>query len=370
VRHALRPRTTIIMAESELAFPFDIGRNLIQRYKHLGEDIGASEARRAQKALTDAIQAIQKATQVDSPVYTYMPDLTPPRVALPAPPPSAAPPPAPVAAAPGVGRFTFSGHAQAAAARISLPGGTGDGNEDTVRTMLKDAEAARASRDWKTAAALFGKLKEGMEQGTGNGALDPYILQQLARATYKSDGSEAGLRSAHAILEVLHPETSKDPQTLGIWGSIHRRLWEVSKDRETLDEAVQACETCFSVRNDNYTGTKYANILNVRASVTEGDDAVADRVTAKRVRQRVIAICDDRLKEPELKPAERYWAMANKAQALFGLGDVGNAKPLLAAAIAIAPAPWMVQSAQEEIQRMARVLGTTILPWATGAAAV
>jgi hypothetical protein len=253
---------------------------------------------------------------------------------------------------------------------MSLPGGTGDGNADTVRTMLKEAEAARAKRDWATAAALFGKLKEGMEKGTGNGALDPYILQQLAIATYKSDASEAGLRRAHAVMEVLHPETSRDPETLGIWGALHKRLWDVSKERETLDEAVQAYETGFSVRNDSYTGTNYANILDVRASVTGGDDAVADRVTAKRVRQRVIAVCDERLKEPELKPAERYWAMASKAEALFGLGDVESAKPLLAAAIAMAPEPWMVQSIQGDIQKLASALGTTILPWASGVAVV
>jgi len=253
---------------------------------------------------------------------------------------------------------------------MSLPGGTGDGNADTVRTMLKEAEAARANRDWNTAAALFGKLKEGMENGTGNGALDPYILQQLAIAIYKSDGSEAGLRRAHAIMEALHPETSKDPETLGIWGAIHKRLWDVSKDREMLDEAVEAYETGFSVRNDSYTGTNYANILNVRASLTEGDDAVADRVTAKRVRQRVIAICGERLKEAELTPAERYWAMASKAEALFGLGDVDGAKPLLTAANAIAPEPWMVQSIQGDIQKLAGALGTTALPWKTGAATV
>jgi tetratricopeptide (TPR) repeat protein len=225
-----------------------------------------------------------------------------------------------------------------------------------VRTLLKDAEAARAIADWKTAAELFGRLMEGMEKGTGNGALDPYILQQLALATYKSDGSEAGLRRAHAVLQKLHPETSKDPETLGIWGAIHKRLWARTQDRAMLDEAVQAYETAFSVRNDHYSGTNYAYILDVRASVTEGDDAVADRVTAKRVRQRVIAECQEQLKEPELKPAERYWAEASMAEAFFGIGETEKSRSILAEAETIAPEQWMVQSTTEEMQKLAKVL--------------
>src|SRR5262249_1844937 len=72
VRHALRPHTTIIMAESELKFPFDIGHTVVRQYRHLGEDIGASEARRVQTELTNAIREIQSAPANDSPVYTYL----------------------------------------------------------------------------------------------------------------------------------------------------------------------------------------------------------------------------------------------------------------------------------------------------------
>src|SRR5262249_53281009 len=51
VRHALRPRTTIVMAENEFAFPFDISHLSIIRYEHLGSDIGASEAKAVIKLL-------------------------------------------------------------------------------------------------------------------------------------------------------------------------------------------------------------------------------------------------------------------------------------------------------------------------------
>ena len=47
VRHALRPHTTIIIGEdSNPKIPFDLNHIVIRKYRHLGEDIGASEARR------------------------------------------------------------------------------------------------------------------------------------------------------------------------------------------------------------------------------------------------------------------------------------------------------------------------------------
>jgi nucleoside 2-deoxyribosyltransferase len=352
VRHALRPHTTIIMAESELAFPFDINHNAIRRYKHLGEDIGASEARRAMQDLTAAIRAIQNAPQADSPVYTYLQNLAPPHLPEEAPAPGDMPVPAAMAAPPQA----FQGE------------GTGDGNANSVGMLLDQAKKAREKGEWGVAAFLLSQLKEGMEKGTGNGALDPYILQQLALATYKSDNTEPGLRKACDLLETLHPETSKDPETLGLWGAIHKRLWEVTGDRITLDKALRAYEIGFTVRNDYYTGVNFALMLNIRASATDGDDAVADRVMAKRVRQRVIASCDDLLKE-ELTTADRYWALATQAEAYFGIGQLEQSRLKLADAVAIVPEPWMLKSTKEQIQKLGVLLGIADLPWAAKAEA-
>ena len=45
VRHALKPGTTVVLVETDFAFPFDINHLSILRYEHLGKDIGASEAK-------------------------------------------------------------------------------------------------------------------------------------------------------------------------------------------------------------------------------------------------------------------------------------------------------------------------------------
>ncbi|CAN5604435.1 hypothetical protein BH24GEM3_BH24GEM3_05600 [soil metagenome] len=59
IRHALRPYTTVIIAEDGIkTFPFDVNHIVVRQYRHMGEDIGVSEARRFTKLLTDAIVKI------------------------------------------------------------------------------------------------------------------------------------------------------------------------------------------------------------------------------------------------------------------------------------------------------------------------
>ena len=81
VRHAVRPHTTIIVAEEGFTKAFDIRRNLIRSYKHLGEDIGLTEARRFEQELSRAIIDILANPETDSPLYTYVPELEQPKKA-------------------------------------------------------------------------------------------------------------------------------------------------------------------------------------------------------------------------------------------------------------------------------------------------
>ena len=78
VRYALRPHATIIVAEELFQNPFDFSHIAIRRYKHLGDDIGAKEARRFRDELKAAIAAIAAERRIDSPIYTFLPNLRPP----------------------------------------------------------------------------------------------------------------------------------------------------------------------------------------------------------------------------------------------------------------------------------------------------
>jgi hypothetical protein len=60
VRHALRPYTTVIIAEDGIMKSpfFDLSHIVIRTYRHLGEDIGVKEMMRFNAELTGAIKDI------------------------------------------------------------------------------------------------------------------------------------------------------------------------------------------------------------------------------------------------------------------------------------------------------------------------
>ena len=81
VRHALRPYTTVVIAEDGMKPPFDVNHVVVRHYKHLGEDIGYDEVMRFRGLLTDAISTIAALVgdkRVDSPVYRFVSGLKPP----------------------------------------------------------------------------------------------------------------------------------------------------------------------------------------------------------------------------------------------------------------------------------------------------
>ena len=173
------------------------------------------------------------------------------------------------------------------------------------------------------------------------------------------------------LLALLEPQTSNDTETLGLWGSVHKRLWELTNEKSYLDEAVRGYERGFYLRNDFYNGINYAYLLNERAAHPAGlAEAVADFVQARRVRQEVISICDQWLDlnpPPALVPAGskmeviRYWVLATLAEAHIGREDEAMGQQLLAQAFAIAPEPWMKQTTQDQIEKLRTLLAASPL---------
>jgi hypothetical protein len=85
VRHALRPYTTVVIAEDGIkTFPFDLNHVAVRQYHHLGEDIGYDEVMRFRDLLIKAIVEVteQEPPAKDSPVYTFLNGLNPPVAAV------------------------------------------------------------------------------------------------------------------------------------------------------------------------------------------------------------------------------------------------------------------------------------------------
>ena len=330
VRHALKPRTTIVIAEKQFKFPFDLGHIVIRHYEHLGTGIDYDEAVRLENELTQAVKTISAGDNVDSPVYTFLPDLAQPTLRV----------------------------AAAAPAAVAAPAATADNPTFTV--LLEAFRAARKKGDFVLAKMYVEKLRESRKD-------DPYLIQQQALATYKSRQPNAvdALKEAKQILEALRPRTSGDVETLGLWGAIHKRLWEETADRASLDEGVWAYERAFIMKLDYYTGINCAFMLDDRARIqTDPAEATADHVIASRIRRRLLEIVDAALgamprdgsgKVQDIQ--EWYWLEATRVEAMMGLAD-----PKFAAArdelFANAPEEWMRKATEEQLDKLAKRLPT------------
>ena len=330
VRHALRPHTTIVIAEKNFKFPFDINHLLIRPYTHLGEGIDAEDADAARAALKKAIEELVDANEPDSPVYTFLPTLCEPTLKEVA-------------------------KAMVAAADVAPPA-----DDQTVSLLMKMFREARAASNWGGARMALEQLKVKMPG-------DPFVLQQLALATYKGKQPDAktALADALKLLTELNPESTNDPETLGIWGAIHKRKWELDSQSVDLDEAIRAYGKGFNLKDDYYNGINYAFMLNVRASVSkEKADAVADFVWARRVRQRVIELVEQRLaagvKDDHGNDdrEQLFWLRATLIEALAGTGQSDRAEGEKAKAIAAAPEGWMAGTLQEQLDKLSKLLAT------------
>lgn len=329
VRHALKPHTTIVIAEKQFKFPFDLGHLLIRPYEHLGTGIDFEEAERLKNDLTNAIKTIMQANDTDSPVYTFLPGLRPPELG----------------ASPGV---------PAAPAPASAPPA-----RDETFTVLLDAfhEARKAGN--------FTLAKQCLERLRSSSPDDPYLVQQLALVTYKSKQPNAmdALKAAREILLKLEPRGSGDPETLGLWGAIHKRLWEEAGDRAALDEGIRGYERGFYMKGDYYTGINYAFMLDDRAHrADDAAEATCDRVLARRVRRQLLGIVEAALEalprradgQPQ-DPHEAYWLRATRVEALMGLGDP-KFEAARAELFAAPPEAWMIQSTQGQLDKLGALL--------------
>ena len=212
--------------------------------------------------------------------------------------------------------------------------------------------------DWETAKQVLGTARL-LAPG------DAYVLQQLALATYKSKRPtpEGALTEARAILSELRPEMSNDPETLGIWGAIHKQQWDQDRtDRGALDTAIDAYQRGFELRGDYYNGINVAFLFNERAAISTGADAVADFVLAQRIRRRVQATCRELLNGPNLTATEQYWLHATLGETRLGLGSpFRDLDELLQDAVPHATEPWMVETTKAQLRRLSALIARTPL---------
>ncbi|MBC7933214.1 MAG: DUF4071 domain-containing protein [Rubrivivax sp.] len=365
VRHALKPYTTIIICEDGIkTFPFDINHVVVRQYHHLGEGIDFGEVERVREMLTSAIVEIfnQEKRASDSPVYTFLNNLTPP------------------ARAKAIQDVAEAAAKSAPDASAESDGGGGESATATHSALMQQVDKVQKAGDFVTAKVLLSTIRDMMKPKEGEKPEDPYIIQKLAFLTYKSKHPtpQHALEEARDLLKTLNPATTNDPETLGLWGAVHKRLWDISEDIAHLDEAVRAYEHGFHLRNDYYNGINLAFLHNLySASYCRRAKAAASReesaadcaesiscfVLAVRVRREVLKICETALETEKLSDDGKYWVLATMAEAYLGIGDEKSAEQKIQEAFALASAQWMKDSTQEQMDKLRLLLSDSPLKY-------
>jgi hypothetical protein len=336
VRYGVSPRATIIVAEDQFKNPFDVSHIVLHRYKHLGEDIGAAEARRFKTDLAKIVRDVIAEGKIDSPLYELFP-LSPP--------------------APRAQVATRVVGAQPESVAAGEPPAPPDEN---WKTLIDKAGAAKVAGRWIAAKELL----ELVHKERPN---DESVIQQLVLATYKSKDPdvETALEDARKLMvEKLNPGTTNDPETLGLWGAIHKRMWEQHQQQVDLDASIEGYERGFYLKQDYYNGINLAFLFNIRAAEHQKAghkaDAIADYVLAKRVRSAVTVYCEKALATASSRD-DKYWILATLWEAAVGLEDAAATAKWQQQAAASAAGGWMIESTKLQLASLEKLLAASPL---------
>ncbi len=208
---------------------------------------------------------------------------------------------------------------------------------------------------------------------------DTYIVQLMAWVMYEaSHEDEEALSEARQMLQTLNPKTSLDPETLMLWGKVHIRFWDLHHQPEDLADAIYAYEKGFYLRNDYTDGITLAFLLNVRATHAEPAEAIADFVTAQRLRRKAIMICRDALEalrqterddppetvEEEMSIQEKkYRILSALWEAAVGLGDEAAGAQWKQQAFEAAPSFQTLEATQKHLAQLTDLLADSPLQY-------
>jgi len=257
IRHALRPFSTLVIAEDGIReFPFDINHVKIEKYKHLGEDIGVGEAKRFINLLRSKIQHMLNEQTCDSPIYTYINRLKPPYLEtiekL-----SSNPDPAPGA------NISQKENPKKKNAPLSLT------------ELISRAETEMKTHAYKEAIKHFTEASKRDRQNL-------YLKHRMILATYKSEipDKESALTHAKNLLEkYFDMKRIVDRNILELSGAIYRDLTEIEYEKATADAFAKAqifvkqsaiyFQKAYVIADDLGMGSKYGYVLVLKALLEE-----------------------------------------------------------------------------------------------------
>lgn len=366
LRHALRRRTTIVISEDKLAYPFDLNHIKITPYTHLGAAIDYEEVERFRTVLAKTIDFVLAQEDADSPVYTHLHQLIPPSIQK--------------KAVKAIQKLEKQFNEESSNDPVDASAEVGIRKNNTLAVLAEQGEAALKDRDFISAKAFFNaalnKIKPAEPQDLTSS--NSYLIHRLALATYKAGLPDkvTALKEAHELLRRLDLDHTNDPETVGLAGKIEKRLYEAEKVEQCLSNAILFFERGYYLLNNRYHGINLAFLLNKRVDSSiynTKEDKIADMVWANRTRIQVLKMCEKdwnilmkRLeRDASMAPTDdddltsdhkaveieqKFWILVNKAEAHFGLGQFDEYRKAKEDAKNVEHEQWMMESFEEQIE--------------------
>ena len=364
IRHALRPRTTIVISEDKLTYPFDLNHIKITSYTHLGEGIEYEEVERFRKVLGETLQAVLDKEDPDSPVYTYLDQLKPPSLEE------------------QIEKVVEDERARddrvepaAKAPKIKSK----IKENKTLALLIEQGEEAINKKDYSRARALFDSaLQIGNDPNNPSLNNDPYLIHRLALSTYKSKKPDeiSALKESIVLLKQLDLDHTNDPETVTLAGAVEKKMFELGHGDEHLSNAIMLFQRGYYLLNNRYNGINLAYTLNCRSNssfCSTKEEQIADLIYANHTRRRVLYICDNDwneiikreervskdiidneeiIKQRLFNTERKFWICVNRAESYFGLGEFDKYKSSIADARSIEHEPWMMASFEDQVVRL------------------
>lgn len=315
IRHAVRKSTTLIIAEKELKYPFDLNHIIIDSYEHLGKAIDYDEVMRFRGYLKEKAQYLIDNPNTDSPLYSFFPKLNVPT-------------------------FTVE---EIKEIKENIE------EEKSATDLVEEAEKCKSNKEYEKAIALLNQARLLLPR-------NEFIIQRLTLVKYKSKLPDEGtaLFEAETILSVLDPEKTTDPETLGLAGAINKRLFEVYNDKSYLDKALWFYSRGFYIRQDYYNGINTAFLHDLSASIDSDQFAsFANYGNAKSTRKKVVDICSIILSEETFKNRDdKHWIYLTLAEAYSGLSEFDSSEKYYKLAIENGADSFSIDSYEEQIGKI------------------
>jgi hypothetical protein len=172
----------------------------------IGEAIDYDEVMRFRKILSETLEAALQDPKADSPVYTFLQQLTPPVLGGHA-----------AQAVVQAGQSLEQAGKAIAVAAVNLHTTEPGPKDPTLATLIAQGEPAIKHDRFVDAKALFAAALQLSKSGPESDLFrhDPYLIQRLMLATHKAKQPDelSGLNEAMELLAPPAPEDSNDPES-------------------------------------------------------------------------------------------------------------------------------------------------------------